>query len=147
MDVPTLVNVKCVAVSVAMIEVRMSRHHDLMSALGLLICFQIIRRIRVSCPYRGVKPGRSHYARHASNLKPCAKYLFPTCKVGGHLWCGAPCSSFVWISRGSTRRCRLRPGGSKRIASVRAANKLVRRFCYACLALHLLYSCSFPETS
>ena len=33
---------------------------------------------------------------------------------GGLLWIGVPCSSWIWLSRGSTRRCHLRPRGRKR---------------------------------
>jgi len=49
---------------------------------------------------------------------------------GGLLWLGAPCSSWVWISRGSTQRCRIRPQGSRKVASVLRMNRLVRRLCY-----------------
>ena len=53
----------------------------------------------------------------------------------GHVWVGAPCSSWIWLSRGSTRRCQLRPRGNKAIRSVKKANRLVRRICY----MHLAY--------
>ena len=33
---------------------------------------------------------------------------------GGLLWIGIPCSSWIWLSRGSTRPCHLRPRGRKR---------------------------------
>ena len=46
------------------------------------------------------------------------------------VWLGVPCSQFVWISRGSTGRSRLRPRGSKKLKSVRRTNRLVRRVCY-----------------
>ena len=49
------------------------------------------------------------------------------------MWLGLPCSSYIWISRGTTWRCRLRPKGSKRFPGVRKANKLVRRVCYLLL--------------
>ena len=51
----------------------------------------------------------------------------------GTLWCGAPCSSWVWMSRGTTYRCPLRPKGKKKLTSVRAMNKLVRRLCFVSL--------------
>ena len=55
-------------------------------------------------------------------------------KAHGHVIGGPPCSSWVWIARGSTKRCRLRPQGSKRYAAVRKANKLARRLLYLNLA-------------
>ena len=51
-----------------------------------------------------------------------------------HMWIGVPCSTWVWMSRGSTRRCRLRVRGSKKVRCVRAANKFIRRLCYASLS-------------
>lgn len=62
---------------------------------------------------------------------------FQACRrliVGGLLWLGCPCSSWVWVSRGSTRRCRLRPKGDTKVRSVKQANRLVRRLCYLLLA-------------
>ena len=49
---------------------------------------------------------------------------------GGLLWLGAPCASWIWMSRGSTKRCRIRPGGSRKVMSVKRMNRLVRRLCY-----------------
>ena len=60
---------------------------------------------------------------------------------GGFVWLGLPCSSFVWLSRGSTRRCRLRPKGSKKLRRVRMANRLTRRVCY------LWLGCFFADVS
>ncbi len=53
---------------------------------------------------------------------------------GSLLWLGCPCSSWVWVSRGSTRRCRLRPAGDTKVRSVKQASRLVRRLCYLLLA-------------
>ena len=53
---------------------------------------------------------------------------------GGAVWLAAPCSQWVWLSRGSTYRSRLRVGGNKRIPKVKLANRLVRRLCYLLLA-------------
>lgn len=53
---------------------------------------------------------------------------------GGAVWLAAPCSQWVWLSRGSTYRCRLRVGGDKRLPKVKLANRLVRRLCYLSLA-------------
>lgn len=49
---------------------------------------------------------------------------------GGLVFIGIPCASWIWLSRGTTRRSRLRPKGAKRYARVRATNKLVRRVLY-----------------
>ena len=74
------------------------------------------------------------YSRHMDLLKGIGLVAaLAACRrliKGATLWLGCPCSQWVWISRGSTRRNRLRPSGSKRIASVKAANRLVRRLCY-----------------
>ena len=50
--------------------------------------------------------------------------------MGGLIWLGLPCCSYIWLSRGTTRRCRLRPRGCKKLRKVRMANRLVRRVCY-----------------
>lgn len=50
---------------------------------------------------------------------------------GSTVWLGVPCSQWVWLSRGTTGRSRIRPKGAKRrYASVANGNKLVRRVCY-----------------
>lgn len=51
---------------------------------------------------------------------------------GGLYWAAPPCSSWVWLSRSSTGRTRLRPGGQRHRLKVRQANKLARRVCYIC---------------
>ena len=51
-------------------------------------------------------------------------------QAGAHVIGGPPCSSWVWLSRGSTKRCRLRPQGSKLHAGVKRSNKLARRLLY-----------------
>lgn len=48
----------------------------------------------------------------------------------GTVWLGVPCSSWVWMSRATTRRCRLRPQGTKKYQQVKLSNRLVRRVCY-----------------
>lgn len=52
---------------------------------------------------------------------------------GGLAFIGVPCGSWVWISRGSTKRCRLRPRGNKKYRKVRETNRLVRRLLYLLL--------------
>lgn len=74
------------------------------------------------------------YSRHWDLLSAIGLLAaFQSCRRvirGGFVWLGLPCSSFVWVSRGSTHRCRLRPKGSKRLRRVRMANRLTRRVCY-----------------
>ena len=94
------------------IEVRYSRHYDIMTQMGLLVFLQGVRRLFEPWFERG----------QCWNTG-----------VGGHLWVGAPCSSWVWVARSSTRRCRNRVKGSKKVASVRKANKLLRRLLYGLL--------------
>ena len=92
-----------------------SRHHDLLTTVGLLVTLACVRRLA----------------------------------IGSHLWAGAPCSSFIWMSRGTTRRCRLRPRGSRMYATVKKANRFVRRLCMVSLdctiyrlhQLHLPFFC------
>lgn len=50
----------------------------------------------------------------------------------GLLWAGCPCSTWIWMSRGSTGRSRLRVQGHKKTATA-SANKMVRRLCYLIL--------------
>lgn len=51
---------------------------------------------------------------------------------GGLCWFGLPCSTWIFMSRGSTKRTRLRPRGQRRFKKVREANKMARRVVYAC---------------
>ena len=84
--------------------------------IGFYAMLQAIRRLCVTCPID----------------YPVVNFLdIVLCEVHGHLWVGCPCSSWVWVSRASTRRCRLRPNGKTSLKSVRKANRLARRFCYA----------------
>ena len=53
--------------------------------------------------------------------------------AGGFLWLGIPCSSVIWLSRGSTFRSSLRPRGKKRLRKVRETNRMVRRLLYVFL--------------
>lgn len=57
----------------------------------------------------------------------------------GCLWIGCPCSQWIWISRGTTKRCRLRPSGSRHVASAKEANRLVRRICFLQLGYVWIY--------
>jgi len=47
--------------------------------------------------------------------------------LGGVAWFGVPCSTFVWVARGHTKRSRASPLGDASRADVRSANVLVRR--------------------
>ena len=64
-------------------------------------------------------------------------------RTGGHLWAGAPCSSFVWMSRGSTKRCRLRVRGARALSSVKKANRFLRRLCMGSLGCMESYCYQF----
>lgn len=66
---------------------------------------------------------------------------------GGVVWCGTPCSQWVWLSRGSTGRCRIRPRGDKRVRSVRSTNRLVRRLCFLWLGYNHPIVFSFTSNS
>ena len=44
------------------------------------------------------------------------------------LWGGLPCSTWVWINRGTSQRSRSNPLGNRSIPSVASANELVSRF-------------------
>lgn len=87
--------------------------------------------INVTCPIARLKVS---YSRHLDLLTAvgllAAFQAARRLTRGSCVWLGLPCSSYVWISRGSTRRCRLRPRGAKYLKKVRRANKLVRRICY-----------------
>ena len=48
---------------------------------------------------------------------------------------GPPCSSYVWVSRGSTGRSKGDPDGSDAYESVKLANK----FLGVCMLLHLVH--------
>lgn len=47
--------------------------------------------------------------------------------MAGHCWFGTPCSSFIWIARGHTRRSARRPLGNTQRRDVRAANLCAER--------------------
>ena len=49
--------------------------------------------------------------------------------VGGCAWFGVPCRTFVWMSRGHTKRTLKRPHGDCGRADVRQANEIVERVC------------------
>ena len=74
------------------------------------------------------------YSRHFDILTACGFLAsLQACRrlVRGALcWIGVPCSSWIWLSRGSTKRCRLRPQGNRRYKKVKESNRLVRRILY-----------------
>lgn len=47
--------------------------------------------------------------------------------VGGTAWFGVPCSTFVFMSRGHTKRSRMKPKGNVKRQDVRQANLIVER--------------------
>ena len=54
-------------------------------------------------------------------------------KCGGFVHFAPPCSSFVWVSRNSTKRSRANPVGDESIVGVRMANLIVARVIVLCL--------------
>lgn len=57
-------------------------------------------------------------------------------RVGGACLCAPPCSSFVWINRGTSKRTRIRPQGDITLPSVRAANQLAARTALLAMVAH-----------
>ncbi|CAK9097924.1 Uncharacterized protein SCF082_LOCUS45928 [Durusdinium trenchii] len=51
-------------------------------------------------------------------------------RVGGCAWYGIPCNSWIFMSRGTTRRSWFRARGETRYKSVRVGNKIARRVSY-----------------
>lgn len=51
-------------------------------------------------------------------------------------WVAPPCSTWIYLARGSTGRTFTRPRGSKRYRNVRRANRLIRRMIYLCEYCH-----------
>ena len=47
--------------------------------------------------------------------------------VGGTAWFGVPCSTFVFVSRGHTKRSRMKPKGNVQRKDIRQANLIVER--------------------
>ena len=76
-------------------------------------------------------------SRHRDFMTAFGFYLVMQCvrrlATHSHMWVGVPCSTWVWMSRGSTRRCRLRARGSKKVRCVKVANTFIRRLCYGLL--------------
>jgi hypothetical protein len=76
-------------------------------------------------------------SRHHDFMTAFGFYLVMQCvrrlATHSHMWVGVPCSTWVWMSRGSTRRCRLRARGSKKVRCVKVANTFIRRLCYGLL--------------
>jgi len=67
---------------------------------------------------------------HDMNKTPGILHALKLClrlKVGGILWCGVPCSTWVFMSRGSTGRSAGAPLGRETSPAVVAANILASR--------------------
>jgi len=56
---------------------------------------------------------------------------------GGVAWFGVPCSTFVWMARGHTKRTRQSPLGNVAREDVRRANVIVKRVCLLLKILRL----------
>ena len=52
--------------------------------------------------------------------------------IGALAWLAVPCSSWIFLSRGSSKRTRLRPKGKRTFKKVSLANKVARRVVYLC---------------
>ena len=61
--------------------------------------------------------------------------------VGGTAWFGVPCSTFVFMSRGHTKRTRSKPKGNVKRSDVTSANMIVERvsFLIKILAMRKVY--------
>ncbi len=46
------------------------------------------------------------------------------CKSTGLIHCGPPCSSFVWLNRGTSKRNAENPEGDPNVESVQSANTI-----------------------
>jgi hypothetical protein len=71
-------------------------------------------------------------------------------KVGGLLWGGVPCSSWVWVNRATSRRTQNCPLGNPKEPSVRRANLLVVRWTLLVLlavSRGCLWLCEQPMSS
>ena len=80
------------------------------------------------------------------------KLLFTVARVatGGLVWLGPPCSSWIWLSRRSTKRKKSDVQGDATVASVAEANKLahvVADVIRTCHALGVYFVVEQPNTS
>ncbi|CAL1165178.1 unnamed protein product [Cladocopium goreaui] len=69
---------------------------------------------------------------------------------GGVAWFAMPCNSWVFMSRGSTKRCLLRVKGATHLKSTALGNRLARRLCYLlelCHKLGIFWVIEQPTTS
>lgn len=108
-------------------------------------CFRVIPTCWSACDgyVRAVASNKVAFSRHY-NLLMSIGFLTALQAVRklikqGLLWVGMPCSSWIWMSRGTSRRCALRPRGSKKMRFVRSSNRLVRRVCYLFLDFIYIY--------
>lgn len=115
-------------------EIQYNPGLDLLQGLGFLSTLQAVAR-RISC-----------------NLKSTQ---LRSLRSGSIWWIGIPCSSWIWLSRGSTGRTFTRPrglvvkfsgfdlAGERTFKSVKDANRLVRRAVYLFLGCNL--HCNGPQ--
>ena len=69
---------------------------------------------------------------------------------GGLLFAGLPCSSHVWISRGTSKRSRADPRGDLTVDMTRFGNMFASRFgliCLICIVRSVFWACEQPNTS
>ncbi len=66
------------------------------------------------------------------------------------MWLAPPCSSWIWLSRKTTKRCAENVEGDTTVASVAEANDMARLLadvCRSCHALRVHYVIEQPQTS
>ena len=118
-----------------------------MKGLGYLVCWQALRRLarhghlwRLSCFSMLYSIGRFNRRMIMIGKSTATNYTYLCNMIC--LRIGAPCSTWIWISRGSTFRSHLRPRGNKRRSkAVRMANRMVRRIC--CLKLGCMLDATY----
>ena len=103
----------------------------------------------VSC----VKPPASFFPTKLSRLRigflVCVQKLLRV-RRGGLCFSGLPCSSHVWISRGSTGRSRDCPRGNLQSSTTQAGNEQACRFSLlvlVCVARMVYWVCEQPSSS
>ncbi|CAL1149091.1 unnamed protein product, partial [Cladocopium goreaui] len=71
-------------------------------------------------------------------------------KQSGCAWFAIPCSSWVWMSMGSSMRSYLRPQGWSEKRCTQIGNRLARRLCYMlelCFRKKVFYIIEQPQSS
>ena len=111
-----------------------------------------VAECRFSSPPKGVKGlGFDAVGLDFSTIDPgdnintpggfCKAVLYTIAlRADGLLWAAPPCSSWVWLSRGSSGRSAQNPMGSQKYANVRLANQQVARVALLILIAAVLHN-------